>query len=78
MEITVQVSRFQREKRYQILPAYTQDGVLLAHVFQGSTDATVFEEFIEQLLPLCGTVKFEICFTLEHSNNLKLAEISVH
>jgi transposase len=50
----VQVSRFKREKRYQILPAYTQDGVILARVCQGSTDSTVFEEFIEQLLPLCG------------------------
>ena len=50
----VQVSRFRREKRYQILPAYTQDGIILVRVFQGSTDATVFEEFIEQLLPLCN------------------------
>jgi transposase len=31
----VQVSRFKREKRYQILPAYTQDGVILVRVFQG-------------------------------------------
>jgi hypothetical protein len=36
------------------LLAYTQDSVILVYVFQGSTDATVFEEFIEQLLPLCG------------------------
>jgi transposase len=50
----IQVSQFQREQRYQILPAYTQDGIILAHVFQGSTDSTVFEDFIEQLLPLCG------------------------
>lgn len=50
----IQVARFQREKRYQILPAYTQDGIMLARVFQGSTDAAVFEEFLEQLLPLCG------------------------
>jgi transposase len=50
----IQVSRFKREKRYQILPAYTQDGVILARVFQGSTNATVVEEFIEQLLPLCS------------------------
>jgi transposase len=50
----IQVSRFQREQRYQILPAYTQDGVILAHIFQGSTDSTVFEDFVEQLLPLCG------------------------
>jgi transposase len=50
----VQVAQFQREQRYQILPAYTQDGVILARVFRGSTDGAVFEEFIEQLLPLCG------------------------
>jgi hypothetical protein len=50
----VQIARFQREQRFQILPAYTQDGILLAHVFQGSTNAAVFEEFIEQLLPLCN------------------------
>jgi transposase len=36
------------------LPAYTQDGIILARVFQGSTDGTVFEDFIEQLLPLCS------------------------
>ena len=28
--------------------------MLSASVFQGSTDGTVFEDFIEQLLPLCG------------------------
>jgi len=36
------------------LLAYTQDGIILVHVFQGSTDSTVFEGFIEQLLPLCS------------------------
>ena len=50
----VQVAQFQREKRIQILPAYTQDGILFARVFQESTDSTVFEDFIEQLLPFCG------------------------
>ena len=50
----VQVARFGRGQRYHILPAYTQDGVLLARVFQGSTNATVFADFVEQLLPLCG------------------------
>jgi transposase len=49
-----QVAPFQREQRYQILPAYAVDGIMLAHVFQGSTDGAVFEDFIEQLLPLCG------------------------
>jgi transposase len=50
----VKVVQFQRERRYQILPAYTQDGIILARVFRGSTDGEVFEEFIEQLIPLCG------------------------
>jgi transposase len=50
----VQLARCQREQRYQILPAYTQDGVLLARVFQGTTDSAVFEDFIEQLLHHCG------------------------
>jgi hypothetical protein len=46
----VQISQFQKKQRYQILPTYTQDGVILARIFQGSTDATAFEDFIEQLL----------------------------
>jgi transposase len=50
----VQVSRFQRGQRYQILPAYCQDGILMSRVFQGSTDASMFEDFIEQLLHHCG------------------------
>jgi transposase len=50
----IQVAQFQREQRFQILPAYTQDGVILSRVFQGSTDGAVFEDFIELLLPLCG------------------------
>ena len=50
----VQVSKFHRDQRYQILPAYAQDGVVLSRVFRGSTDASVFEDFIEQLLQHCG------------------------
>lgn len=50
----VQISKFHRDQRYQILPAYTQKGVLLSRVFQGSTDAAVFEDFIEQLLQHCN------------------------
>jgi transposase len=50
----IQIARFQHEQRYQILPVYTQDGIILVHVFRGSTDSTVFEDFIEQLLPLCS------------------------
>ncbi|KAI2726472.1 hypothetical protein CBS147354_4187 [Penicillium roqueforti] len=41
-----QVSQFHRDERYQILPAYAQDGVVLSRVFRGSTDATVFEDLL--------------------------------
>jgi transposase len=47
----IKVSRFQREQRYQILPAYTQDGVIFSRVYQGTTDSAFFEDFVEQLLP---------------------------
>ncbi|GCB25593.1 hypothetical protein AAWM_08478 [Aspergillus awamori] len=50
----VQISRFHRGQRYQILPAYAQDGVMLARVFQGFTDASIFEDFVEELLHHCG------------------------
>jgi transposase len=49
-----QVKRFHRGLRYQILPAYTQDGVIHFRVFTGSTDTEIFENFIEELLPYCG------------------------
>jgi transposase len=50
----LQVAQFHRGCRYQILPAYAQDGIVLSRVFQGSTDSSVFEDFIEQLLEHCG------------------------
>ncbi|KAJ5501966.1 hypothetical protein N7463_004840 [Penicillium fimorum] len=43
-----------RGQRYQILSVYCQDGILMSRAFQGSTDATMFEDFIEQLLEHCG------------------------
>lgn len=49
----VHVSEFHRGSRYQILPAYTQDGVVISDIFQGSTDAAVFEIFIQRLLQHC-------------------------
>ncbi|KAF4262843.1 hypothetical protein CNMCM8812_004371 [Aspergillus fumigatus] len=49
-----QVAQFHRDHRYRILPAYAQDGVVLSRVFQGSTDASIFEDFIEELLHHCG------------------------
>ncbi|GAM38322.1 hypothetical protein TCE0_033r08956 [Talaromyces pinophilus] len=50
----VQISQFRREQRYQILPAYAQDGIVLSRVFQGSTDAAAFEDFVAQLLQHCN------------------------
>lgn len=45
----IQVTRLHRGRRYQILPAYTQDGILFSRVLQGSIDGAIFEEFVEQL-----------------------------
>lgn len=50
----MQTKRFHRDQRSHILPAYTQDGIMLARVYQGSTDGEVFEDFLEELLPWCG------------------------
>ena len=49
-----QVKRFHRGQRFQILPAYTQDGVIHFRVYEGTTDTEIFEDFIEELLPYCG------------------------
>lgn len=50
----VQISKFHCDHHYQILPAYAQGDIILSCVFQGSTDASVFEDFIAQLLQHCG------------------------
>lgn len=50
----VQIKRLQRGQRFQILPAYSQDGIIYCEVFEGSTDSERFEEFLERLLPYCG------------------------
>ena len=34
-----QVTKFHRDQRYQIFKAYSQDGVILFRVYQGSTDS---------------------------------------
>jgi transposase len=50
----VQTARFHREERHQILPAYTQNGVLHTRICQGSTDGELFADFIKELSPMCG------------------------
>lgn len=50
----VEKTQFHRGKRYQVLPAYAQDGIVHVKVFEGTTDSTVFENFISELLPFCG------------------------
>ena len=50
----VQMEKFYRGQRHHILPAYTQDRILLARIYQGSTDAEVFEDFLEELSQWCG------------------------
>jgi hypothetical protein len=49
----VEIARFHHDHRHQILPVYTQEGVLLSRVYLGSTDGELFEDFIEQLLHHC-------------------------
>lgn len=50
----VKVTKFGRGKRWHILPAYTQDGILIKRIYQGSTDAPFFNDFILELLQFCG------------------------
>jgi transposase len=50
----IQITKFHRDKRHHILPAYSQDGILFYQIFQGSTDASLFENFIEKLLHHCN------------------------
>lgn len=50
----VQVKRFHRGKRVQILPAYTIDGVIYCEVYEENTDADMVEAFLDRLLPYCG------------------------
>jgi len=42
----IQVTKFGRGKRWHILPAYAQDGIMLRQVYQGSTDSDLFKDFI--------------------------------
>ncbi|KAK8121451.1 hypothetical protein PG999_005571 [Apiospora kogelbergensis] len=46
--------QFHRDRRHQILPAYSQDGVELVRIYPGFTDSIIFEDYIEQLLQHCG------------------------
>ena len=48
------ITQFQRGQRYQILPAYDQDGFVFVRFFQGSTDAAFFLDYMEQLLLHCN------------------------
>ena len=49
----VKVTKFDRGKRWHILPAYAQDGIVLRRVYQGSTYSDLFEDFIAQLFHHC-------------------------
>jgi hypothetical protein len=55
-----QIKRFHRGRRLQILPAYTQDGVIHFRAYEGSTDTRIFEDFIEELLPIIFMDKLKV------------------
>ena len=67
----VQIARFQREQRYQILPAYTLDGIIFSRIYTGHIDAAIFEEFVTLVLPHCNP------FPSEHSV-LVMDNASIH
>ena len=52
----IQHQALSRGDRWQILPAYTLDGILAYDVYQGSTDLSAFEKFLES----CVLPKFAI------------------
>jgi len=48
------IERFHRGRRVQILPAYTQEGVLEALIYSGYTDAEGFDSWLlHEVLPKC-------------------------
>lgn len=49
-----QKTRPERGQRFQVLPAYTQEGIILSRIFCATTDSTIFKDFIAQLLTLCS------------------------
>jgi transposase len=51
----VQRQALARGERYQILPAYTSEGILAVSIYKGATDIATFESFLNDvLLPKCG------------------------
>jgi DDE superfamily endonuclease len=51
----IQHQALSRGERWQILPAYTVDGILTYDVYQGTTDSSAYEAFLEtRVLPKCN------------------------
>ncbi|KAI1847678.1 hypothetical protein JX265_013938 [Neoarthrinium moseri] len=50
----VHTAAFHRGPRHRIIGAYTQDGILYYDLFEGTTNHTVYKEFIEQVVQHCG------------------------
>jgi len=50
----VQIKRFHRGKRVQMLATYTIDGVIYSEVYKENTDTQAFDDFIKRLLPFYG------------------------
>ena len=47
--------RFERSRRWSVLPAYTVDGFITWEIEHGSFSQELFEDFIEKkLLPMCN------------------------
>ena len=52
-ETPVQIKPFHRGDRVSFLPAYGIEGIIYSEVYEGTTDLTVFENFLVNLLPCC-------------------------
>ena len=70
----VQVAQFHQDRRYHILPAYTQDGVLISRVFQGMTDnghgislgsySLLMRQLMRRLFARAGVSKITCCIVI--------------
>ncbi|KAM0665688.1 hypothetical protein ACQRIU_005949 [Beauveria bassiana] len=49
----IKYNKLKRGRRWQILPAFTQNGVLMYRVYQGPTDKFLIEDFMSELLHFC-------------------------
>ena len=76
-----QVTKFHRDQRYQILPAYTQDGIIISRVYQGPTDSLRFCNLLKSCSIFVGNGRSQnlsLLWIMPHSITLKRLSNYVH